>query len=68
MLIKSCLDCKFHEIVEDGGGQMSRCIKENCYSQFSKCVAMKALNRFLDEESSEPKCLFSALNNLYSRK
>ncbi len=32
---------------------MSYCQKENCWSRFSKCVANKALDRFLEQEDSE---------------
>jgi hypothetical protein len=53
MVIKSCFSCKFHEIRQEGNDKMSRCIKENCYSEFSKCIAIKALNRFLEEDSPE---------------
>jgi hypothetical protein len=52
MLVKSCLNCKYHEIVDEWNEQTSRCLKENCYSRYSKCVAQKALNRFLKDESS----------------
>jgi hypothetical protein len=52
MLIKSCFDCKFHEIKELEMEQMSYCRRENCWSRYSKCVANKALDRFLKQESS----------------
>jgi hypothetical protein len=68
MLIKSCLTCKFHEIKQEGDEKMSRCIKENCYSEFSKCIAMKALNQFLEDENSESKQPFSAIDRFYSRE
>ena len=55
MIIKSCLTCKFHEFREEGDEKMSRCIKENCYSEFSKCIAMKALKQFLQDESPKGK-------------
>jgi len=53
MLIKSCSQCKYHEIKQAEKEQMSYCARENCWSQYSKCVANKALNRFLEQESSE---------------
>jgi hypothetical protein len=65
MLIKSCLTCKYHEIRKDGNEERSRCIKENCYSEFSKCIAMKALNQFLEDENSESKQPFSAIDHFY---
>ena len=65
MLIKSCFTCKFHEIREEGNEKMSRCIKENCYSEFSKCIANKALNKYLEQESSEKAHPFSAISHFY---
>jgi hypothetical protein len=53
MLIKTCFQCEFHEIRLGDGEQMSYCAKENCWSQFSKCVVKKALIRFLEQESSD---------------
>jgi hypothetical protein len=50
MLIKACLQCKFHETKRDKEGQMSYCQKENCWAQYSKCVVYKALDRFLKDE------------------
>lgn len=55
MIIKSCLTCKFHEFREEESEKMSRCTKENCYSEFSKCIAMKALKQFLQDESPQEK-------------
>jgi hypothetical protein len=52
MLIKSCFHCNFHEIKQEENEQMSHCQKENCWSRFSKCIANKALDRFLDQETS----------------
>ena len=50
MLIKNCFDCNFHEIKREEEGQMSYCQRENCWAQYSKCVAYKALDRFLKDE------------------
>ena len=50
MLIKSCLSCKYHEIKHAEKEQMSYCARENCWSQYSKCVANKALNRFQNKK------------------
>lgn len=52
MVIKSCLQCQFHEIKDEGRESISYCQKENCWSQFSKCVAKKALTKFLEQEAS----------------
>jgi hypothetical protein len=51
MLIKTCVQCEFHNIKEAEEGPKSHCGKENCWSQFSKCVAKTALKRFLDQEA-----------------
>jgi len=53
MLIKPCLHCKFHEIKQNEEEEKTSCQRENCYSRFSKRVAEKALETFLQEESSE---------------
>lgn len=50
MLIKSCFQCKFHQTKQDQNEQTSYCQRENCWSQYSKCVADQALRRFLEEE------------------
>ncbi len=68
MLIKSCMTCKFHEIREEGNEKKSRCIKENCYSEFSKCIAMKALDQFIEKEKTETKSPFSAIERFYNRE
>jgi hypothetical protein len=66
MLIKSCFDCKFHEIRQEGKEKISYCARENCYSRYSKCIADKALNRFLEQESGEHNRPFSAIERFYS--
>jgi hypothetical protein len=52
MLLKSCLGCRYHEIMDECKEQTSRCLKENCYSRYTKCIAQRALNSFLKDESS----------------
>jgi len=52
MLIKSCSSCEFHEVKPGEDRPMSYCAKENCWSRFSKCIAKKALTRFLEQETS----------------
>ena len=51
MLIKSCIQCKFHEIKQDDNGKMSYCRRENCWSRYSKCVSLKALDAYLEQQS-----------------
>jgi len=52
MVIKSCLICSFHEVKQEEKQSISYCRKENCWSRFSKCIMKKALNRFMEQESS----------------
>ncbi len=65
MLLKSCILCKFHEINQEGKEQISRCLRENCYSQYSKCAAEKALEIFLEQESSVTFRPFSGFDHFY---
>jgi hypothetical protein len=53
MVIKSCNGCKFHEMRQDEVGPMSHCGRENCWSEYSKCIAKKALKTFLTMEGRE---------------
>lgn len=52
MVIQYCFQCEFHDIKEAEDGPKSHCGKENCWSQFSKCLAKTAIKRFLEQESS----------------
>jgi len=61
MIIKSCLSCEFHETKKDGKEETSHCRRENCWSRYSKCVLVKALEKFLKEESSRQDRPFSPL-------
>ncbi len=54
-LIRFCTPCEFHETKMERGKAVSSCRKENCWSQFSKCVAKEALRRFLGKESVAQK-------------
>jgi len=65
MFLKSCLNCKYHEVVQEGEQEESRCLKENCYARYSKCVAGKALDKYLVDESSTAERGFSALSQMY---
>jgi hypothetical protein len=49
MLIKACFECKFHEIKQEEA-QKSYCLKECCWSQYSRCITQKAVEKFLNEE------------------
>jgi hypothetical protein len=60
MTIKSCFGCKFHEVKQDSNAQMSYCRRENCWSRYSKCVAIKALDRFLAQEGAREDSRMSA--------
>jgi len=60
VVIKSCFFCELHEVKQEAKEQMSYCQKENCWCRFSKCIAKKALQRFLEEESSKLKQNLSA--------
>jgi hypothetical protein len=66
MIIKSCLNCKFHEIELDGKEETSHCRKENCWSRYSKCVLGKALEKFLKEESSRDRRPVCTVTHVYS--
>jgi hypothetical protein len=46
---------------QDGKEETSHCRRENCWSRYSKCVLVKALEKFLKEESSREDRPFSAL-------
>lgn len=61
MVIKSCLNCNFHEIKKDGKEEMSYCQKENCWSRYCKCILAKALEKYLKEESSRIENSWSSL-------
>jgi hypothetical protein len=52
MIIKACHKCQYHIITyyENGKEEISFCRKENCFSEFTNCIARKALERFLYQE------------------
>ena len=62
MLIKSCFDCKYHEIRQEALEKISRCARENCYAQYSKCIAGKALHTFLERENPDCHKTFYAID------
>ncbi len=51
MLLNYCLSCAFHQEKSEDAERYSYCSRENCYSQFSKCLSKHALQRFLSQES-----------------
>ncbi len=59
-LLRSCIPCEFHEEKMEQDRPVSSCRKENCWSQFSKCVAKEALRRFLESESVAQSLLAGA--------
>lgn len=50
MLIKHCFKCEYHKIEEMDNVKYSHCIKENCFCLNSDCIAVTALDYFLDEK------------------
>jgi len=66
MVIKSCINCKFHSVRLEGEEQTSHCERENCWSRYSKCITLKALEKFLEEESLQPKHHLSTLDQMHS--
>jgi hypothetical protein len=56
MLIKLCLTCSFHQAKTEGVKETSYCSRENCYSEFSKCLSKRALRRFLEQEAVGQSC------------
>jgi hypothetical protein len=68
MVIKSCFQCEVHYVKQGEKEQMSYCRKENCWSRFSKCIVKKAIESYLEQESSDGNRPFSALAHLYSSK
>lgn len=55
MLIRACMNCKYHQIRDDEEEKRSFCQKEYCWSRFSKCVEKKALERFFEQEFVSPQ-------------
>jgi hypothetical protein len=60
MILRSCFDCKFHEIRDHDSGQKSRCGRENCWSEFSRCIDQRALDHFLKQDCVAPGEPFAA--------
>ena len=66
MVLQCCVPCEYHELKVEGGEEMSHCTKENCWSKYSKCVALMALDRFLGSERVDRQRRFSALAHVYA--
>ncbi len=55
MILKICNKCAFHETKGTDVEEFSFCSRENCYSQFSKCISKHALKLFLENQSEPNK-------------
>lgn len=65
MLLKSCFICPHHEIRKEEGTSHSFCQKENCWSRYSRCLARKAVEKFIQEDRLDMPRGFSALSHVY---
>ena len=68
MILRSCLSCKFHQIHDNANQRRSRCQRENCWSEFSKCIAQRALEQFLAQDRAASARSFSALDQVYGHE
>jgi len=68
MILKTCLNCKFHEILDTEDEEKSHCKRENCWSEFSKCIAKRALDHFLEQDRTATIRPFSSLEVMYPRE
>jgi hypothetical protein len=50
VIIKSCLECKFHKMRSEDEGGSSYCVKEGCWAVYTNCITQKAVELFLIEE------------------
>jgi hypothetical protein len=66
MILRTCLSCTHHKVREELETRVSYCLKENCLSQYSKCIAERAIEQFLKRDRLEAYHSFSALAHLYS--
>ena len=68
MILSYCKHCEHHSIVEIEDHKHSRCLKENCLAVYSKCLAQKAVEKFLCENDDHKKELGnSALDICYPK-
>jgi hypothetical protein len=68
VILSYCKHCAYHATVEIDNQMHSRCLKENCLAVYSKCLAQKAIERFLRENDDRKKELgSSALDICYPK-
>lgn len=67
-MLRSCLICEQHEMRREDGVRRSFCRKESCWSAYSKCVAQRAIERFLEEEAVDAPRPFSAVSHVYAQE
>lgn len=68
MLLRSCFVCPHHQVRGDEGVRHSFCAKENCWSRYSRCIARRAIEKFLEQDRLEVVREFSALSHVYGRE
>lgn len=68
MLLRSCFVCPHHQVKGEDGARQSFCEKENCWSRYSRCIARKAIDRFLEQDRLDAPRGFSALSHVYGRE
>jgi len=54
MILIHCLKCGYHDEVNVDGVSYSRCVKENCLSMYSHCVANAAMEQFIHQNRLAP--------------
>ena len=57
MILSYCKYCEYHSMVEIEGQMHSRCLKENCLVIYSKCLTVRALEKFLQQNEDQEKTL-----------
>ncbi|MBW1982808.1 MAG: hypothetical protein JRJ12_16510 [Deltaproteobacteria bacterium] len=55
MILEYCKKCEHHETVELDSRPHSRCLKENCLSIYTKCVADAAVQQFIAHDTGKKK-------------
>jgi hypothetical protein len=50
MILRCCLQCENHIVKEEAEEKMSYCSRENCWSEFSKCLMKTALKELIKKE------------------